>query len=85
MTKITTMKDIAEILDLSISTVSRALSDSHEISVETKKRVLAYAESVNFQQNPMAVSLKNGKSKCIGLIVCDVANYFFSQVIDGVD
>ena len=85
MTKTTTMKDIDEVLGLSTSTVSRALSDSHEINIETKKRVLAYAESVNFQQNPMAVSLKKGKSNSIGLIVCDVANYFFSQVIDGVD
>jgi LacI family transcriptional regulator len=85
MSKITTMKDIAEVLDLSTSTASRVLSDRHEINVETKKRVLAYSDSVIFQQNPMAVSLKKEKSNSIGLIVCDVANYFFSQVIDDVD
>lgn len=85
MMKPATMKDIAQALSLSVSTVSRALSDSYEISDDTKKKVLDYAKSVNFQHNPMAVSLKNGKSNSIGLIVCDVANYFFSQIIDGVD
>jgi len=80
-----TIKDIAQALGLSASTVSRALSDSYEINPETKKRVLAYAEENNYKRNPIALSLKQRKSYSIGVVVCEVANSFFSQAIDGIE
>ena len=80
-----TIKDIAKELGLSTSTVSRALRDSHEISPETKAMVLGYAQKVNFKPNRIAQSLKDHKSMSIGVIVTEIANSFFSQVINGVE
>src|SRR6478672_7465281 len=80
-----TIKDIAKELGLSTSTVSRALRDSYEISPETKKRVLEYAEKINYHPNPIALSLKERRSRSIGVIVCEIANSFFSQVINGIE
>jgi LacI family transcriptional regulator len=80
-----TIKDIAKALDLSVSTVSKALRGSYEISEETKKLVLAYAQEHNYKPNPIAQSLKQGLSKSIGVIVCNIDNNFFSQVIDGIE
>ena len=80
-----TIKDIAKALGLSTSTVSRALRDSYEISPETKKLVLEYAEKINYHPNPIALSLKERRSRSIGIIVSEIANSFFSQTIDGVE
>ena len=80
-----TIKDIAKALNLSTSTVSRALRGSYEISEETKKAVLQYAESVNYRPNPIALSLKERRSRSIGIVVCEIANTFFSQVINGIE
>jgi LacI family transcriptional regulator len=80
-----TIKDIAKALGLSTSTVSRALRDSYEISAETKKLVLDYAEKNNYHPNPIALSLKERRSRSIGVIVCEIANSFFSQVINGIE
>jgi DNA-binding LacI/PurR family transcriptional regulator len=80
-----TIKDIAKALGLSTSTVSRALRDSYEISPETKKLVLEYAEKINYHPNPIALSLKEKRSRSIGVIVCEIANSFFSQTINGIE
>lgn len=80
-----TIKDIAKALNLSTSTVSRALRDSYEISTETKKLVLEYAEKINYRANPIARSLKEKNSYSIGVIITEIANNFFSQVIDGIE
>lgn len=80
-----TIKDIAKALGLSTSTVSRALRDSYEISPETKKLVLEYAEKINYHPNPIALSLKERRSRSIGVIVSEIANSFFSQTIDGIE
>lgn len=80
-----TIKDIAKALGLSTSTVSRALRDSYEISPETKKLVLAYAENIHYRPNPIALSLKEKRSRSIGIIVCEIANSFFSQIINGIE
>jgi LacI family transcriptional regulator len=80
-----TIKDIAKALNLSISSVSKALRGSHEISGETKKTVLDYAREHNYRPNPIAQSLKRGRSKSIGVIVCNIDNNFFSQVINGIE
>ncbi|HPG12108.1 MAG TPA: LacI family DNA-binding transcriptional regulator [Chitinophagaceae bacterium] len=80
-----TIKDIAKALGLSTSTVSRALRDSYEISPETKKLVQDYAEKINYRPNPIALSLKERRSRSIGVLVCEIANSFFSQVINGIE
>lgn len=80
-----TIKDIARELGLSISTVSKALSDSYEISEKTKKLVNDYAEKHNYSPNPIAKSLKQGHSKSIGIVVSTIDNTFFSQVISGIE
>jgi len=80
-----TIKDIAKALGLSISTVSKALHGSHEISTETKAQVQAYAKQYNYKPNPIAQSLKKGRSKSIGVIVCNIDNNFFSQAINGIE
>lgn len=80
-----TIKDIAKALGLSTSTVSRALRGSYEISAETRKLVLEYAERLNYRPNPIAQSLKEKRSRSIGIVVCEIANNFFSQVINGIE
>lgn len=80
-----TIKDIAKALGLSTSTVSRALRDSYQISTETKKLVLEYAKKINYSPNPIALSLKEKRSRSIGVIVCEIANSFFSQAINGIE
>lgn len=80
-----TIKDIARELGLSVSTVSKALSDSYEISDKTKKLVIEYAEKNNYRANPIAKSLRQGHSKSIGIIVSTIENNFFSQVINGIE
>jgi LacI family transcriptional regulator len=80
-----TIKDIAKALGLSTSTVSRALRDSYEISPETKQLVLDYARQINYRPNPIALSLKEKRSRSIGVIVSEIANSFFSQIINGIE
>ena len=80
-----TIKDIGKALGLSTSTVSRALRGSYEISSDTKKQVLEYAEKVNYRPNPIALSLKERRSSSIGVVVCEIANNFFSQAINGIE
>jgi DNA-binding LacI/PurR family transcriptional regulator len=80
-----TIKDIAKALGLSTSTVSRALRDSYEISPETKQLVLDYAKQINYRPNPIALSLKERRSRSIGVVVSEIANSFFSQAINGIE
>ncbi len=80
-----TIKDIAKALNLSTSTVSRALRGSHEINEETKRMVLEYAEKLNYRPNPIALSLKENRSRAIGVVVPEIANNFFSQTINGIE
>jgi LacI family transcriptional regulator len=80
-----TIKEIAKALNLSISSVSRALRDSYEIGEETKKKVIEYAQSVNYRPNPIALGLKEKRSHSICVIVPEIANNFFSEVINGID
>ncbi len=80
-----TLRDISKALNISVSTVSRALTDSHEIGEETKKLVLAYAKDHNYVPNRMARSLKVGKTKSIGVVICSIDNSFVAQMLDGID
>ncbi|MGN6179293.1 MAG: LacI family DNA-binding transcriptional regulator [Mucilaginibacter sp.] len=79
------IKQLAHELNLSAATVSRALRDSYEISSETKARVLAMAQKLNYEPNPFASSLRRQKSKTIAVIVPAVANNFFSLAINGIE
>lgn len=80
-----TLKELAKELNLSFSTVSKALRDSHEISIETKNRVLAKAKALNYQVNPLASSLRKQKSKTIAVVIPEVVNDFFGPVINGIE
>lgn len=78
------LKELARQLNLSVSTVSRALHDSYEISQETKDRVLQLATQLNYQPNPYASSLRKQKSKTIAVVVPEINNNFFSLAINGI-
>ncbi len=80
----TTLKSIADTLGLSISTVSRALSDHYAISEETKMAVRTLAEKLNYKVNTFALGLKKRRSNSIGIIVPDLAHHYFSSIISGV-
>lgn len=80
-----TIKDIAKALGVGMSTVSRALRDSHQISESTKKRILEYATKMNYSPNPIALSLRNKRNKSIGLVISQIDNSFCSQVINGIE
>lgn len=79
------LKKLAKELGLAVSTVSRALRDSHEISQETKDRVKALATAWGFQPNVHASGLRQNKSKTIGIIIPEIENNFFSQIINGIE
>jgi LacI family transcriptional regulator len=81
----TTIHDIAEKLNITASTVSRALKDHPRISTETKKAVLKVAQKLNYQPNHIAAALRNGKSNILGIIVPTVDRSFFSSVIRGIE
>ena len=80
-----TIKTIAKELGVSTSTVSKALRDSHEISVETKDRIKAYADYYNYKPNNLALQLRNQKTKVIGVILPKIVHHFFSTVIKGIE
>ena len=80
-----TLKQIAKELDVSISTVSKALRDSAEISEDTRKKIKAFAKLYNYKPNNIALSLKNRKSKTIGVIIPEIVHHFFTTVISGIE
>ncbi|MFI3318229.1 MAG: LacI family DNA-binding transcriptional regulator [Rikenellaceae bacterium] len=79
-----TIKDIAEDLTISVSTVSRALTDDKNIRSETKERVLEAAKRLGYKPNPVATNLKFGRTNTIGVIVPEMVTPFASQVINGI-
>ena len=78
------LKWLAKELNLSIATVSKALRDSWEIKATTKQRVRDLADKVNYQPNPYASSMRKRKSQTIAVIIPEIANNFFSLVLDGI-
>lgn len=85
MKKQVTLKQIAKELDVSISTVSKSLKDSPEISEDTKQKVQAFARMYNYKPNNIALSLKNRKTQTIAVIIPEIVHYFFSTVITGIE
>ena len=80
-----TLKQIAKELDVSISTVSKSLRDSPEISEDTRAKVQAFAKLYNYKPNLIALSLKNRKTKTIGIIIPEIVHHFFATVISGIE
>ncbi|MDO6471049.1 LacI family DNA-binding transcriptional regulator [Maribacter sp. 1_MG-2023] len=80
-----TLKDIARELDVSISTVSKALKNSKEISKDTKDRIKAFAKFYNYRPNNIALSLKNRRTKNIGVVIPDIVHHFFTTVFRGIE
>lgn len=80
-----TLKQIAKELDVSISTVSKSLRNSLEIGEETRLKVQAFAKFYHYKPNNIALSLKNRKTKTIGIIIPEIVHHFFSTVINGIE
>lgn len=85
MNKRITIKQIAKALEVSISTVSKALNDSYEISDETKKRIQEYATLHKYKPNALALSLQNKKTKTIGIIIPNILNYYYARALRGIE
>ena len=80
-----TLKQIAKELNVSVSTVSKALNDSPEISSSTKIRIKEYAKLKNYKPNVIGLNLKNRKTKTIGVIIPNILNSFFAKVFSGIE
>jgi len=80
-----TLKELAKLLNVSVSTVSKALHDSPEISPKTAERVKELAKLHNYRPNPVAVNLKSSKSGTIGVIIPNISNTFFANVLLGIE
>ncbi len=80
-----TIKDIAKTLNISPSTVSRALKDHPDISPATKKAVRELAKELDYQPNSIALSLRKSKSFTIGIVIPQLVHHFFSTVISGIE
>ena len=85
MKKNLTLKQIAKELDVSISTVSKALKNSDEISEATRQKIQAFAKLYNYKPNNIALSLKNRKTKTIAVIIPEIVHDFFAMVISGIE
>ncbi|NJB38019.1 LacI family DNA-binding transcriptional regulator [Croceivirga sp. JEA036] len=80
-----TLKDIAKHFSVSVSTASKAINDSHEISEELKQRIQHYAKANNYRPNRIALSLLKKNTKTLGVVVPSILNYFFAQVFSGIE
>ena len=80
-----TLKQIAHELNVSVSTVSKALNNSPEISDPTKKRVQEYAKLKNYKPNIIGLNLKNRSTKTLGVILPNILNSFFAKVFTGIE
>ena len=85
MNKKITLKQLAIISKFSVSTISKALSDNHEISKETKKKIKELAKFYNYTPNVVAQRLKSKKTKTIGVIIPNILSHFFAKVLVGIE
>jgi LacI family transcriptional regulator len=79
------IRKLAEELNLSVSTISKAFRNSYDINAATKERILEKARELNYQPNPLASSLRTQKSRTIAVVVPEIANTFFSLAINGIE
>jgi DNA-binding LacI/PurR family transcriptional regulator len=84
MNKPPTIKDIARRLNISISTVSRALRNASDVNADTKKAVMALVEELNYQPNKLALSLRQQQTHTIGVIVPNL-DYVLATMVKGID
>lgn len=80
-----TIKDIARELGISVSTVSRALRDAHDVNHETRESVLAKAAELNYKPNFNAIGLVQSNTHNIGVVMPGITNYYFSTVFTGIE
>ena len=85
MKRVTRLKDLAEGLGVSITTVSKALNDHPDISAKRKKEILDYAKEVNYIPNQVARSFRQQRTKMIGIVISDNSNPFYARVIRGIE
>ncbi len=85
MTKNITIHDLAKVLGIDSSTVSRALSDSPRVGAKTKEKVKAKAKEMGYQRNLLASNLRTNKTMTIGVVVPFISRHFFSEAIDGIE
>ena len=78
-----TLKKIAETLNISPATVSKALKDYPDISQATKKKVRELAKELDYKPNSIAQNLRNRESKIIGLVIPRIVHHFFANIIKG--
>ena len=76
-----TLKQLANKLNVSVSTVSKALNNSDEISEETINKIQNLAKELNYKRNKIALSLKNNKTFTLGVIIPDILNRFYAKVL----
>ena len=81
----TTIKDIAYLLDISASTVSRALNNHHEVSPKTRQAVLKAAKKLNYQPNALAIGLVKNRTNTLGVLMPDITQPFYSSAISGIE
>ena len=79
------IKDIARMLNISVATVSRALHDRYDVKPETKQKVLELAERLNYRPSSHAIGLLKKRTHTIGLVVPEIDNQFFSEIINGLE
>jgi LacI family transcriptional regulator len=84
-TKPTTIKEIAQILGISVSTVSRALHDHPSIGLTTRAKVKKLAGELNYEPNQTAIFLQKGKTHTIGVILPELSEAFFSSAISAIE
>jgi LacI family transcriptional regulator len=81
----TTLKNISQILDISISTVSRALKNHPDISEKTKQKVLDLANTLEYEPNAYAINLRTNNSKIFGVIVPTISYFFYDTFISSLE
>ena len=81
----TSLKDLAEQLNVSIATVSRALRNSHEVGEDMKRRIQALAKEMNYRPNPFAQSLRKEAPRIIGVVVPNLVTHYYAAVLDGIE
>lgn len=80
-----TLKDVAAICGVSVSTASRALNNRGEVSPETRARVLQVAELLGYVPSSLARGLWSGKTRTVGVVVTDITNSFYANVVTGIE
>jgi LacI family transcriptional regulator len=81
----TTLSDLSKALNLSVSTISKSLSDGKDVSPLTKRRVKEFAKNCNYLPNTFASNLRKGNTKTIGLLIPNVLNLFYAKALAGIE